>query len=219
MSSKPTPVLYDYWRSSAAYRVRIALGMKGIVWRAVPVDLLAKGHKAPAHLARNPQGLVPVLDIDGLTLTQSVAIVEYLDETRPDPPLLPQDPAGRARVRALAHVIAMDIHPICNASVAAHVVELAGGGETIREAWMQRFIRQGLAAFEKLLDHPATARFSHGDAPGLADICLVPQLYNATRWGVDFACFERISRVAARAAELPAFQAANPEVIGPPPAT
>ena len=124
------PLLLDYWRSSASYRVRIALALKGIEYRTNPVDLLAQAHREPGHLARNPQGLVPVLEIDGLVLTQSLAIVEYLDETRPDPPLLPFNPAARARVRALAYAIAMEIHPICNPSVAMHVEQVAGTSST-----------------------------------------------------------------------------------------
>jgi maleylacetoacetate isomerase len=123
-------VLYDYWRSSAAYRLRIGLGLLGLGWRAVPVNLLTGEHKAAANLARNPQGLVPTLEIDGLTLTQSLAILEYLDETR-GAGWLPGDPAGRARVRALAYAIAMEIHPVCNLSVARFAVENSGGGITM----------------------------------------------------------------------------------------
>ena len=141
-------VFFDYWRSSAAYRVRIALNLKGIAREAVQIDLRAGDQREPGHLARNPQGLVPVLEIDGLGLTQSLAIIAYLDDTRPEPPLMPADAAGRARVAALAHAIAMDIHPICNLSVERHVGELANWGEEGRRAWMHRFIGRGLAAFE-----------------------------------------------------------------------
>ena len=209
------PLLHDYWRSSASYRVRIALALKGIEHRTNPIDLLAQAHREPGHLARNPQGLVPVLEIDGLVLTQSLAIVEYLDETRPDPPLLPFNPAARARVRALAYAIAMEIHPICNPSVAMHVEQVAGGDETMRVEWMRHFIARGFAAFEKLLDHPQTGTFCHRDAPGLADVCLVPQLYNARRWDVPLDAFPRLTAIADACAELPAFQAAHPDRARP----
>lgn len=217
-----TPVLYDYWRSSAAYRVRIALNLKAIAYAARPVNLLKDEHRSAEHLARNPQGLVPALEIDGRVLTQSLAIVEYLDETRPDPPLLPADPAGRQRVRALAYAIAMEIHPVCNLSVSRHVAALVGGGDAAaREAatgdWMRHFIGPGLAAFERLLEAPETGRFCHGDTPTMADLCLVPQLYNARRWGVPLDGLPRILRIDAALAGIEAFAAAHPDRIGPPP--
>ena len=213
-ASETASVLYDYWRSSASYRVRIALNLKSIPYRAIPVNLLSGQHRSSDHLARNPQRSVPVLDIDGLRLTQSLAINEYLDETRPEPPLLPADPAGRARVRALAHVIAMEIHPICNLSVANRIAEL--GGDAARFAWMREHIDRGLTAFEALLARPGTGRFCHGDAPGLADCCLVPQLYNARRWDLDPSVWPTIARIEAACAELPAFVLAHPDRIGPP---
>lgn len=207
-------VLYDYWRSSASYRVRIALALKGIAHDRVAVDLVAGEQRAPGHLAVNPQGLVPVLDIDGLRLTQSLAIIEYLDETRPLPALLPADSAGRARVRALAQVVASEIHPVSNQRVLNRVEAL--GGPDARAAWNRDNIASGLAAFEALLDHPAfTGSFCHGDAPGLADCALIPQLYNASRWGVDFAHLPRIGAVAASCAEVAAFRAAHPDRFDP----
>lgn len=206
-------VLYGYWRSSAAFRVRIGLGLLGLRWQDVPVDLLAGEQRDAANLARNPQGLVPTLEIDGLTLTQSLAMLEYLDETR-RAGWLPADAAGRARVRALAYVIAMDIHPICNSSVAAFAVNAAGGALST-ETWMRHFIGRGLAAFEALLSVPG--RFCHGDAVTLADICLVPQLYNAARWGVDAAPFPRAAAIGARLNEIPAFAAAHPDRVRPEP--
>lgn len=208
-----TAVLYDYWRSSASYRVRIGLNMAGIAWRSVPVNLLAAEHRAPEHMARNPQGLVPVLEIDGLRLTQSLAILEYLDETR-SLGLMPADAPGRARVRALAHAIAMEIHPVCNLSVARAAVEASGGALTT-EAWMRRVMGPGLAAVEALLDHPATGAFCHGDRPTLADLCLVPQLYNARRWGVDLAPLPRLAAIDARMQALPAVAAAHPDRADP----
>lgn len=205
-----TPVLYDYWRSSASYRVRIALNLAGIAYQPVVIDLLAGDHVSPEHLERNPLGKVPALEIDGLMLTQSLAIVEYLIETR-GVALLPDEPAERARVRALADVIAMDIHPVCNLAVVAHVMELTQGGDAVRVAWMQRFISQGLEAFEKLLDHSQTGTFCHGDIPGLADICLIPQLYNANRWGVDISGLSRIGAIGSACEALSAFANAHPD--------
>lgn len=207
-------VLYDYWRSSASYRVRIALNLAGITYSAVPVDLVTGTQKAAAHIGRNPQGLVPALEIDGLMLTQSLAMVEYLAETR-GMAFLPDDPAGRARVRALAYAIAMEIHPICNLSVVAHVLELADGGEEMRVGWMRRFISRGLTAFEEMLDHPSTGRFCHGDLPGMADICLIPQIYNAERWGADISGLKRIARIRIECDALPSFQRAHPDSCKP----
>jgi maleylacetoacetate isomerase len=204
------PVLYDYWRSSASYRVRIALNLLGIEYDTIPVDLTAKEHKGEEHLARNPQGAVPVLKIDGMRFTQSLAIVEYLDERRPGHGLVPADSAGRARVRALSYAIAMDIHPICNMGTADYVVELTGGGDAVRSAWMKKFIGEGLAAFEILLAHPLRGRFCHGDAPTMADLCLVPQVYNAKRWEVDISALKRVNAIVDRCNELPAFKAGYP---------
>lgn len=212
------PVLYDYWRSSAAYRVRIALGLKAIAYDAVPVNLLTDAHRSAAHLARNPQGLVPALAIDGRVMTQSLAIIEYLDETRPEPPLLPADAVGRQRVRALADAIAMDIHPVCNMSVSRHAAALAGGAAEAMADWMRRFIGPGLAAFERLLDTPETGRFCHGDTVTLADLCLVPQLYNARRWQVPLDGMPRILAISAALDEIEAVSAAHPDQVGPPPA-
>lgn len=207
-------ILYDYWRSSASYRVRIALNILGQPYESVPVNLLTKQHRSASHLARNPQGLVPALAIDGLMLTQSLAMIEYLDETR-GTGFLPADAPGRARARALSAAIAMEVHPICNLSVVNHVMDLTGGGNQAREAWMRKFIRQGLSAFELLLDNQATGRFCHGNTPGLADFCLMPQLYNAERWGVEVADLHRINDIALRCAAIPAFKAAFPDTVRP----
>lgn len=203
-------VLYDYWRSSASYRVRIALNLLGLDYRAVPVDLLAGEQLAPEHLERNPQGFVPVLDIDGLRLTQSLAIIEYLHETRGGG-FLPADPAEKARLRALAQIIAMDTHPICNPSVLSQVLPYTDRPEYARAAWMKHFIRRGLEAFELALDHPNTNPFCHGSSPGLADMCLVPQLYNADRWGAGYADLSRIRSVARHCIDLEAVRRAEPQ--------
>jgi maleylacetoacetate isomerase len=202
-------VLYDYWRSSAAYRVRIGLNLLGIAYESVPVDLLKKEQAEPEHLVRNPQGLVPVLEIDGLRLIQSLAVLEYLDETRAAG-WLPADAPGRARVRALAYAVAMEIHPVCNLRVAQQVRKLSQGAVEV-EDWMRAFIGPGLAALERLLDAPATGRFAHGDAVSLADICLVPQVYNARRWEVDLGPMPRIRAIEVACAALPAFAAAHPD--------
>lgn len=209
-------ILYDFWRSSASYRVRIALNLMGIEYRAVPVDLLKKGHLAPENVARNPQGLVPALEIDGRMLTQSLAMLEYLAETRDNTDLVPTDIDAKTRVRTLSYAIAMDIHPICNLHVVGHVMEITGAGDQARLDWMSTFIGRGLAGFEKLLDNPATGDFCHGDQPSMADCCLMPQLFNANRWGVDLSGFAAINRIAANCAKIPAFAAAHPDQIGPP---
>ncbi|NVK16115.1 MAG: maleylacetoacetate isomerase [Rhodobacteraceae bacterium] len=206
-------ILYDYWRSSASYRLRIALNLAGIDYTSVPVDLVKGEHKSPEHLARNPQGFVPVLEIDGLRLTQSLAILDYLDETR-NFGLLPADPGQRARARALAHSVAVDVHPVCNLQVAKHATALSGGAPDMPKAWMQHFIRPGLQAFERLLEGFNQTPYCTGDTPGLADICLMPQLYNARRWEADFSDLPRICAVEAACAAHPAFADACPEQPG-----
>lgn len=203
-------VLYDYWRSSAAYRVRIGLNLLGLSYHSVPVDLVAGEQRGADNLGRNPQGLVPTLEIDGLRLTQSLAILEYLDETR-GAGWLPQSPAPRAQVRALAYAIAMDTHPVCNLRVARHAVGL---GATM-EGWMQHFIALGLGGVEGMLAQGAPGRFCLGDTPSLADLCLVPQVYNARRWGVDMAAFPNVARVEAEVAALPEVAAAHPDRVKP----
>lgn len=209
--------LYDYWRSSASYRVRIALNLKGIPYESSVVNLLAKDHQSQAHLARNPQGLLPALAIDGLMLTQSIAIIDYLEETRPEPRLLPIDSALRARVRAAALAIAMEIHPVCNLSVAAHVAGLAGGdaaaGEAAKKAWMQHFIRKGLVAVEAMAKDFRNAPFLTGEKPGLFECCLVPQLYNARRWEVDMSGLDTLLGIDAACTGLDAFRKAEPEAV------
>lgn len=204
--------LYDYWRSSASYRVRMALNLCGAGFEIVPVDLLQAEQVGAANLARNPQGLVPTVEIDGLTLTQSLAIIEYLNDTRGG--FLPDDAGGRARVRALSYAVAMEIHPICNLRVGRYV-EAASGGAVTMKGWQQKFIGEGLAAVEVMLDHPATGRFCHGDRVTMADLCLVPQVYNARRWEVDVTSFSRISRIVAELEAIPAIAAAHPDKVKP----
>lgn len=198
--------LFDYWRSTASYRVRIALGLAGLEWDSVPVNLVDGVQRSTEHLDRNPQGLVPVLEIDGLRLTQSLAIVEYLNETR-ELGLLPVDAGERAKVRALAQAIAMEIHPVCNLRVARHAVTESDGAITM-EGWMRAFIGPGLQAVEQMLEGGDRC---YGAGVTLADICLLPQLYNAHRWGVDLSPLPKIRRVEAALAEIPAFAAAHPD--------
>ena len=204
----PEVVLHDYWRSSASYRVRIALEHLGIPFRKIPVDLLKGEQRAEGYRAINPQGLVPTLEIDGRVLTQSLAIIEYLAETRPAAGIMPADPDDRHFVRTLSYAIAMEIHPICNTHVVAHVVDITGKPEA-REPWIQRFIGQGLANVERLLAG-RTDRFCFGDKPTMADFCIAPQLYNARRGGADISGCERLLAIDAECAKLPAFQAAAP---------
>jgi maleylacetoacetate isomerase len=203
-------ILYDYWRSSASYRVRIALNLAGIAYEKVPVDLVKGDHKSPEHIARNPQGLVPALLIDNDLLTQSLAIIEYLNETVPSLQLLPANPIARAKVRAIAHAIAMDIHPVCNMSVVSHVTDLVGNLDETRKAWMSKFIGAGLGAVEKLLEN-SPGPLCYGATPTLADICLIPQIYNARRWEVDISALPRVIAIEAQLAENPAFKKAYPQ--------
>ncbi len=198
--------LYDYWRSSASYRVRIALGLAGESWETVIVNLLEAEQQSDAHLMRNPQGLVPVLEIDGNRFTQSLAQIEYIDETR-GLGLLPSDPVGRAEVRALSYAVAMDIHPVCNLRVVKWAVEHSGN-QISNEGWMQHFIGEGLAAYEDMLQG---GPFSYGDRLTLADVCLMPQLYNAQRWGVELVHLPKISRIKDSLDQIPAFQNAHPD--------
>lgn len=201
-------VLYDYWRSTASYRVRIALGLSQLEWETRLVDLFTGAHKSTAHLSRNPQGLVPVLEIDGHTLTQSVAQIEYLDETQ-NLGLLPDNALGRAHVRALSSVISMEIHPVCNLSVAQFAVAESGGSITL-ETWMQHFISRGLTAFEAMIEGGDRC---YGARTSLADVCLIPQLYNAKRWGVTLDAMPKIKRIGDALRDIPAFVAAHPDRI------
>jgi maleylacetoacetate isomerase len=204
--------LYDYFRSSAAYRVRIALNLKGLAPERVFVHL-AKGEQlAGGYLSVNPQGLVPALVTDdGEVLSQSLAIIEWLEETHPLPPLLPPDPTARARVRSLAMAIACDIHPINNLRVLNYLSNTLGVTAEQRTGWYRYWIDLGFEALEtRLAREPGTGRFCHGDAPTLADICLVPQVANARRFQVDLAPYPSIVRIDAACAAMPAFANATP---------
>jgi maleylpyruvate isomerase len=205
--------LHGYFRSSAAYRVRIALNLKGIKAEHLPHHLRKGEQRAPAYLAINPQGLVPALENDGgAVLTQSVAIIEWLDETHPTPPLLPKDPLRRAKVRAFALALACDTHPVQNLKVLARLRELGLAEEKVQE-WSAWVNREGLSACETLIkDEPGP--FCFDDAPTLADLCLVPQLANARRFGVDVSAYPRLLRAEAAARALAAFADAAPEKQG-----
>jgi maleylacetoacetate isomerase len=207
------PILYDYVRSSASYRVRIALNLKGVEHERVPVNLLEGAQKQEGYRARNPQGLVPVLEIDGHRIVQSLAIIDYLDATRPEPRLVPHDPAERARVLAMALAIACDIHPLNNLRVLKYLSGPLGQPQEVRDAWYAHWVSEGLTALEAMAQGGA-GRFLHGDAPSLADICLVPQMFNARRFNLPVDAWPTLVRADAEASALPAFAAAHPEAIG-----
>ena len=208
------PVLFDYWRSSASYRVRIALNLKAIDYDREPIDLLAGDQKTGDYRARNPQGFVPFLEIDGESLGQSLAIIDYLDATRPEPSLVPADPAGRAHVLALSLAVACDIHPVNNLRVITYLKNELDQPQEARDAWYRHWIAEGLGPLEALAA-PRAGRFLFGDSPTLADICLVPQLYNARRFDVPLDAFPTLVRADAEAAGLEAFAAAHPDRVAP----
>ena len=204
--------LYGFFRSSAAFRVRIALNLKKLDYENAFIHLRRGDQAAAPFLGVNPQGLVPALEVDGQTLTQSLAIIEYLDETHPEPPLLPRDAAGRARVRALAAIVACDIHPLDNLRVLRYLHGPLGHDQGAIETWYNHWIDSGFGALERLLaDDPRTASFCHGDTPGLADIALVPQVYNAHRYPLDLDPYPTIMRIYQACRTLDAFAAADPD--------
>lgn len=206
-------ILYTYWRSSAAYRIRIALNLKGLAYEARPVSLIDDGgeHLKAAYREVSPQAQLPTLVDGGRVVRQSVAILEYLEETRPTPALLPADPLGRAKVRELMLAVATDIHPLGNLRVLKAIEGEFGADQARKEAWSRRWIAHGFDGIEKLLADGTAGRFSYGDTPTLADACLVPQFYNAVRWGVDLAPYPTIRRVVEACQTMEAFQKAAPE--------
>jgi maleylpyruvate isomerase len=208
------PVLYDYFRSSAAFRVRIALGIKGIAYESREVHLLRDGgeqHSA-AYRSIQPSALVPAFDDGTGPLAQSIAIVEYLEETRPEPPLLPKLPRDRAFVRSVALSVACDIHPLCNLRVLGELTRSFGADETAREAWIHHWIALGLGTVEAMLTrHPRSHPFAHGDAPTLADLCIVPQVKNAERFGARLDHVPEVVALYRHCMTLPAFAQAAPE--------
>lgn len=205
--------LYTYFRSSASYRVRIALALKGLDYESVFVHLPSGQQQAADYLERNPQGLTPSFETDdGETLTQSLAIIEYLDETHPEPPLLPGDALGRARVRAMAQVVACEMHPLNNLRVLRYLKDRLGRDQAAIDAWYGHWVAEGFAALETMAAKFGTAGGTcYGDEVSLADLCLVPQMWNARRFECDLAPYPRLVEIDARLQALPAFAAAAPE--------
>ncbi|MDB5675145.1 MAG: maleylacetoacetate isomerase [Sphingomonas bacterium] len=204
--------LYGYWRSSAAYRVRIALALKGLTYETVEVNLVAGEQRDAAFRARNPQGLVPALEIDGTVIGQSLAIIDYLDALYPDPPLVPRDALARARVLAQALVIAADIHPITNLRVLQRLAGQFGADQPAKDDWYRHWIAQGFTALEEMAGN---GPFLGGDAPNLADICLVPQMYNARRFALPLEAYPKLVAADAAAQAIPAIAAVAPERVKP----
>jgi len=206
----PKALLHSYWRSSAAYRVRLALNFKQIDYDMVYVNLRQNAQSSDDYLAMNPEGLVPLLEIDGLRLTQSMAIMEYLEQTHLAPALLPDDAAGRARVRALAQFIACEIHPINNLRILRYLTGPLGISEQAKDTWYAHWVRDGLVRFEKRLAEADTGLFCHGDAPSLADCVLMPQVFNARIMKVPMQGLDRIQEIESRMLALDAVRLAYP---------
>lgn len=203
-------ILYDYWRSSASYRVRIALNLKGIAYQSASTNLLDDSTKQADYIARNPQGFIPMLHIDGQDLTQSLAIIDYLDAKFPEPPMVSSDPLERSRTLAQALVVAADIHPVNNLRIMKYLKHEMGQDQEAINIWYRQWVSEGFKALEAMA--PDTAFFG-GDAPNLADVCLVPQMYNGRRFETDMTAFPKLVRIDAACNELAAFQKAAPEAV------
>ncbi|MGN6269811.1 MAG: maleylacetoacetate isomerase [Sphingomonas sp.] len=208
-----TIVLHDYWRSSASYRVRIALNLKGVDYETRPVNLLAGEQRDTANIGRNPQGLVPTLEVDGTPITQSLAIIDWLDSAFPEPRLFPADPLARTAALARALVVVADIHPIDNLRVLKRLESQFGADQAARDDWYRHWIAEGLGALEAMAGE---GPFLGGAAPDVSDVCLIPQLYNARRLALPLEGYPKLLRADAAAAELDAFAAAYPDRVKPP---
>jgi maleylacetoacetate isomerase len=207
------PILHDYYRSSAAYRVRIALNMKGIAYEQRQVSLVDGAQKSDDYRALNPQGFVPMLEIDGLKLTQSLSIAVFLDQCYPEPMLMPRDPADGAHVRSMALAIACDIHPLNNLRVLKYLSGPLRQPQEVRDDWYRHWVTEGFDALEAMAA-PRAGKYMFGDTPSLADVCLVPQMYNARRFDVPLDAYPTLVCADANASALPAFAAAHPDAQG-----
>jgi maleylpyruvate isomerase len=205
-----TPILHGYWRSGTSYRTRIALNLKGVDYETAPVNLIEGAQKSEAYLALNPQGLVPALEVDGAVLTQSPAILEWLEETYPEPQLLPDDALGRAAVRAMSAVVGCDIHPLNNLRILKTLRKAFEADPAQIDEWAQRWIAEGFAALEQLIERHG-GRFAYGDRPTLADCYLVPQVYSARRFNLDLEPYPRLRAACAEAEALPEVATAHPD--------
>jgi maleylacetoacetate isomerase len=204
--------LYDYFRSSAAFRVRIALRLKGLDYQSIPKLFFANEHRTPEYLALNPQGLIPALAVDGTTISQSLAIIEYLNDMYPQPPLLPAAPLERAQVRSMALAIVCDIHPLNNLRVQNYLRERLGQDEEAVNTWYRHWVSEGFRGLEQqVARHSSARRHCFGDSLSLADVCLVPQMYNARRFNVDLTPFPTLVAISTHLETLPAFALARPE--------
>lgn len=205
--------LYNYFRSSAAFRVRIALNLKGLQYEYVSKALIKNEHRAADYLALNPEGLIPALDVDGAAISQSLAIIEYLNDLHPQPPLLPADPLARAQVRSMALAIACDIHPLNNLRVLNYVRRDLGQDEDGVNTWYRHWVGEGFRGLEQqVAKHSSSHRYCFGDSLSLADVCLAPQMYNARRFNCDLTPFPTLVAISTHLETLPAFDTARPEV-------